>query len=654
MNIQYRPDIDGLRAVAVLAVILFHFNIPGFSAGYVGVDIFFVISGFLITSILVREISTGEFSIWNFYERRIRRIFPMLFFTSIVFLIAGYLFFENITYKNLAGSIATSSLFFSNIFFQRTSPDYFALATTSFKPFLHTWSLSVEEQFYIFFPLLLFFLHKTGRRPVFIPLFCCLILSLTIYILAAVFYPAYVFFLSPGRAWEFLAGACIAVAITNKNIPRLAVTVIQTGGVICLLLSLAFFKPSETASGPGVVCAVISASLIIVGGIYQNGWVYRLLSWKPVVFTGKISYSLYLWHFPIYAFAGYLLGDALVASEKIFLLAVIAVLSVLSYYFVERPFRIKRSAGYAHAKVFSTAALLVVAVGGTSFWIYWKDGLPGRYPENKALEETFFSPELKYWRSATLNSAVLLSAGKVPPSIGDNNQPASFLLWGDSHAIALAPGVDSIARVKKRKGYILTRNSTAPLTGLIRPNDADFAVFNNQVMDFIRHNPEINTVILVARWKSYLKMGLETGKPKHGPKKHGMDNSALREGLRTTIARIIALNRRVVIVNELPQTKNDMRWYTANRISNRFFKSDQTDISQTLDEYRLSIERVTRIFEQVQQDDNVTILHLENKLLAGNKFIFIKDGHFIYSDAHHLSAFGAKYVSAGVFEEIFQ
>lgn len=653
MNIQYRPDIDGLRAVAVLAVIFFHFNIPGFSSGYVGVDIFFVISGFLITSILTREITAGEFSIWNFYERRIRRIFPMLFFTSIIFLVAGYVFFENVTYKNMAGNIATSSLFFSNIFFQRTSPDYFALATSSFKPFLHTWSLSVEEQFYIVFPLLLLFLHKKAKRSVFMPLFCCLILSLIIYILAAVFYPAYVFFLSPGRAWEFLAGACIATSITKKSISPIAVNVIQIAGMVCLILSFVFFNPSLTASGPGVICSVVSASLIIVGGIQQNGWLYQVLSWEPVVFTGKISYSLYLWHFPVYTFARYLLGDILSVRIKIFLLVVIAVLSVITYYFIERPFRIKKGAGYAHTKVFLVAALLMITVGGTGFWIYWKDGLPGRYPENVALEEAFYSPELKYWRTVTLNAADILSDGKTPPTMGADHQPASFLLWGDSHAIALAPGIDSVARTKKRSGYIITRNSTAPLIGLVRPNDADFTTYSNNVLNFIKHHPEINTVILVARWKSYLKMGLETTKPKHGPKQHGTDNSPLREGLRTTIAKIISLHRRVVIVNELPQVKNDMRWYTASRISSRFIKLDVPDISQTLDEYRSSMLRVTNIFEQLQNDYNITVLHLENKLLDGDRFIFIKDGHFIYSDAHHLSVYGAKYVSAGTFEGIF-
>jgi peptidoglycan/LPS O-acetylase OafA/YrhL len=654
MNIQYRPDIDGLRAVAVLAVIFFHFNIPLFSAGYVGVDIFFVISGFLITSILVKEISAGKFSILNFYERRIRRIVPMLFFISIVFLIVGYFLFENITYKNLAGSIATSSLFFSNIFFQRTSPDYFALATTSFKPFLHTWSLSVEEQFYIFFPLLLAFLYKRGGRSIFVALCCCLVLSLTIYIVMAKLYPAYVFFFSPGRAWEFLAGAVIAIAIGNKNISQPVINIIQIGGMICLLLSLFVFKQSATASGPGVVFAVASACLIIIGGRHHSGWTYRSLSWRPVVFTGKISYSLYLWHFPLYAFAGYLIDGELLMSEKIILFVLTFILSVLSYNFIEKPFRVKRIERSHQARFFLQASSLIVTLAGVSFWIYWKDGLPNRYPENTALEEAFYGSELEHWRSATLNAAANLSAGKTPAFIGDAHARASFLLWGDSHAIALAPGIDSLAKAKGRRGYIVTRNSTAPVAGLIRPNDEDFSAFNNDVMDFIKHHPEINTVILVARWKSYLKMGLTTDKLKHEPKKHGTDNSALREGLRTTISRIATLNRLVVIMNELPQVKNDMRWYTANSIRNRFFKSSQTDISQTAEEYRLSTERITRIFKQLQKEFSVTILYRENKLQEGNKFIFIKDGNFIYSDAHHLSAFGAKYVLAGAGEEVFK
>ena len=300
---KYRADVDGMRALAVVLVVLNHVGL-GFAGGYVGVDVFFVISGYLITGIVWRELLAGSFSFGGFYERRARRILPAFGVTALVTLAAGWYLLLPYEYKLLGRSVVAASLGFSNIIFWGES-GYFDMAAAE-KPFLHTWSLGVEEQFYLVLPGLMFVLFRLGLGRwlpgVFVGLFMAS-LGLSVWLLES--QPGFTFYWLPTRAWELLAGSLLALAPmwrVEKRIWREILAVLGLG----LIVGPALFYGKETAfPGMAAMAPVLGAVLLIGGGSAGGSLVRAMLEWRPVVFVGVISYSLYLVHWPMMAFANY-------------------------------------------------------------------------------------------------------------------------------------------------------------------------------------------------------------------------------------------------------------------------------------------------------------------------------------------------------------
>lgn len=292
--LAYRRDIDGLRAIAVLAVVLFHFGVPGVTGGFVGVDVFFVISGFLITSIIWREREAGRFSFVDFWARRARRILPALLVMMFTSLVAGWFLMAPKDYSELGRSIHNQVVFISNLFFMRQD-GYFDTAS-DMKPMLHTWSLSVEEQFYIAFPLLLALLSswlKQWRSA----LFVLLLVSFAASVWAVANEPDKAFFLLPMRAWELLAGSMLAVMPVRAG--RASPLLAQAVSLFSLgLILVAVLGYDANTAFPGA--AALLPVLGVVGLIWANGqhptWVGRLLGSRVLVGIGLISYSWYLWH----------------------------------------------------------------------------------------------------------------------------------------------------------------------------------------------------------------------------------------------------------------------------------------------------------------------------------------------------------------------
>ena len=269
MPLQYRPDIDGLRALAVMVVILFHADIPGFSGGFVGVDIFFVISGFLITSIILKEINADNFSISRFYERRVRRIFPALFFVLAFTLIASYIIFYYKDFEAFGESLIATTLFASNILFWSQSGYFDTVATT--KPLLHTWSLAVEEQFYIFFPLLLVAINRVSKSRYFGWLLCISLCSFFASIYGIYNHPVATFYLVPTRAWELLFGSLFAIGVIpelQSNFHRNILSILGLG-----FIAFSVFVYTELTLFPGVaaLAPVMGAGMIIYSGTGGGG-----------------------------------------------------------------------------------------------------------------------------------------------------------------------------------------------------------------------------------------------------------------------------------------------------------------------------------------------------------------------------------------------
>ena len=344
MKIDYRPDIDGLRAIAVISVIFYHADqtinsLRIFPGGFVGVDIFFVISGFLISSIILKELNeTGSFSFLYFYERRCKRIIPVLLFVFIVTFPFIWLYFIPYSFIDFSKSLFSSLFFFSNYFFYYSGELYDA-ENSLFKPLLHTWSLSIEEQFYIIFPLVFFVSFKFFKSYLKRIFLCFSLISIFVMIVTFDKNESLAFFGFFSRFWELMVGCLIAIlSFKKKERKKTLSNIYSLIGLILIIYSILFFDTGTKYPFYPTLLPVCGAALII----YYNdkdSLFYKILSIKPLVFIGLISYSLYLWHYPIFAIGRTteFFGDGI--SKKLFLLTFL--FSLISYYFIERPIKKK-------------------------------------------------------------------------------------------------------------------------------------------------------------------------------------------------------------------------------------------------------------------------------------------------------------------------
>lgn len=432
----YRREIDGLRALAVLPVILFHAGFTAFSGGFVGVDIFFVISGYLITSIILLEKEAGNFSLVNFYERRARRILPALFFVMFACLPFAWLWLLPSDMKDFSKSVRDVSIFMSNILFYRQS-GYFDTAS-QLKPLLHTWSLAVEEQYYLFFPILMLALWRFGRKliPYLLLIIAAASLIYSQYIVETD--PSAAFFLLPSRLWELMTGSLLAYLVINKHIGLGGNQFASIVGLMLILYAVFFFS-STSFNSLYLLIPIIGAALIIAYAT-ANTLVGRLLGNGLFVGVGLISYSVYLWHQPLFVFVRH----KNIAEPSTLLMAVLVIatlaLAYVSWRFVETPFRNKQ--GSNRNQIFALSALFTILF--LTFGILGKftNGYENRLSEDQRKINSFeaydFKGDYKY-HDCFLTDEQSYTEFKDICRVGANTQ--SVLLWGDSHAAALSFGL---------------------------------------------------------------------------------------------------------------------------------------------------------------------------------------------------------------------
>jgi peptidoglycan/LPS O-acetylase OafA/YrhL len=453
MTIGYRKEIDGLRALAVVPVILFHAGFQLFSGGYVGVDIFFVISGFLITSILLDEHQNQTFSLAAFYERRARRILPALVLVLVCCLPFAYLWLSPLDLRDFAKNVFGANLFLANVVsYQQTN--YFD-AASEIKPLLHLWSLSIEEQYYLVLPLLLAFLVKRGAYAVFATLFALGIASLIYSEHALYTNERGAFFFTTSRAWELLVGSLSAALIHYKFISlqpsadtRTMVLrqILSTLGICMVLVPILFYSKDTPFPGLFALIPAIGTALILLFAL-ENTWVQRILSLPPLVGIGLISYSAYLWHQPVFAFVRYNSLENLSSGTLLTLIALVMVLAYLSWRFVERPFRNKQQFSRRQILIFATIATSILLV--LSFVIYKKNGLPKRF--DGKYSTAFFPHEFKedgFCKFKSLYGSERFQGCEF----GDANGQRTVFLVGDSHASSLLGGLHSAFRQSGIKG----------------------------------------------------------------------------------------------------------------------------------------------------------------------------------------------------------
>jgi len=656
---KYRSEIDGLRAFAVIPVILYHAGFGLFKGGFVGVDIFFVISGYLITTIIYKEINAGTFSFLYFYERRIRRIFPALFFVSLACIPFAWFWLAPIEYKRFSESLATINIFSSNILFW-SQGGYFS-PNTALKPLLHTWSLAVEEQFYIFFPLLL--LRKQVRQHYFLVIGSLFLLSFSWSEYSSMLYPKANFYLLPSRAWELLAGALLAFILPRLKINKpVLFQICALLGFGMIIYSIMSFSKADLMPNKLTLVPVIGTVLIIAFA-HKGTLIGRMLAIKPIAGIGLISYSAYLWHQPLFAFARVRsLGEVSVDVYAILIVCTFS-LAYLSWRFVEAPFRQKNH--------FSRRQIFVTAILGASFFIIvgligiLTKGLPSRLSGDAAYYASFsgkFKPvreKLCYSKKQNL---------LLPPQkdcIYNPEFELNVALWGDSHAGAVNDALAKEIGLQKKGLMELVFVGCPPVIGFKKYSKIDRCdEFNGEILKYLQ-NSDIKTVILVARWAAYIEGkrfnneegGIEAaddnayGLPLAKNKSFIHDIEYIPEMgkiYRSAAEALLNAGKRVVLVYPIPEAGWNVPDYFTKIYLHDYKPLKNTVVSTSFNVFKLRTKNAYQQLDMLPKHPNLLKIYPENvfcNTVLSGRCILQLNKELLYSDDDHLNYFGGKLLS---------
>lgn len=505
MGRGYRSDVDGLRALSVLAVLFFHADlwVPG---GFVGVDVFFVISGYLITGLIASELDAGRFSMARFWERRLRRIWPAALAVTIAVLVAGWWLMLPGDYRALAGDAVAQVTMAANVRYW-LGTDYFSGAS-DLRPLLHTWSLAVEEQFYVLYPLLLVGLWRLARRHVFQVLTCVMLLSLAASVLMLERSASGAFYLLPYRAWELQLGGLIALLPPSVAIRGRWRDALGLVGITAIVWSCFAYDRTTPFPGLAAIPPCLGAALVVLACDPERSIVGRLLGSPPLRAIGLISYSLYLWHWPILAFVRYRWGLELNATSAVCSILASFMCASLSYRWIETPFR-RGLQDWRLPQVASAALVATLLPLGAGVAIRRFGGFPARIDPSVAA--FLASQDLpRKWDLDVLGAEDLF----IPIGAGQSHdRPPCFLFLGDSHGTALSAVIDRAASARSLAGSASLRGAFAPLPGVWRPGarspDRELEAHRafDAALEQELRDGRYRHVVLCARWSGYLSDG---------------------------------------------------------------------------------------------------------------------------------------------------
>lgn len=670
---KYRPDIDGLRAIAVLAVVAFHAFPEWVKGGFIGVDVFFVISGYLISTIIFENLDKGTFSFYEFYARRIKRIFPALILVLVACFIFGWFALLADEYQQLGKHIAAGAGFISNIIFWNEA-GYFDNAADT-KPLLHLWSLGIEEQFYIVWPLLLWFAWKRKFNLLTITV----IFAITSFFLnlKGIKQDAVATFYSPQtRFWELLSGSFLAWVTLYKNnafanlknkldgyistalhrekldvVGRSLPNVLSFFGFI--LLAYGFYKINKELSFPGnwALVPVIGTLLLLIGG--PKSWINRrILSNKIAVWFGLISFPLYLWHWPLLSLARIVQSE--VPSRNIRIVAVLlsVFLAWITYRFVERPLRLD-----SNGKVKVTIlVILMTIVGYVGYNTHSRNGLPFRaYNQNFITyiesikvpdrEKECFEIPYAYKKSSNWFC-----------SLGGKDAPTKYFAYGDSHTLSLLPALEKFA-FKNNLGIKFTGTSGCPsLLGIqSMRGDASIEMYNcrelnERIFNYVK-SMNIKTVILANRWTYYTDSISRPSEFNPISKDTGLPvdkNSSTRDlvwAMQNTVWRYSEIGVNVIFIEDNPQQKFESIDVLRK---GRGIESEYLKMSVSLEEHRNN----QKFVNEALRSTGAKIINLDDILCPQDICPLVAKSKFLYSSDDHLSVEGALMVFPGLSERL--
>lgn len=695
-KLKYRADLDSIRAFSVLGVLLYHLSPDFFTGGFLAVDYFFVLSGFLMTNVIGIEIKNGRFQILHFFERRIKRLLPVLIVVMLFCICVGYFILTPRAYQDLGRCILSISLYASNFYFWLKS-GYFDQAS-ELKPLLHTWSLSLEEQFYLCFPFLMIWIAKFELQKKIKITFVLTSISFLICVLGTRIDPNFSFYLLFGRIWELSLGALLAFSFESddfkQRIGKLSQNTIDFFWVISLAsLTIIYLKYPPSLIFPSyypLIPCVLVCFLILVGDrvslkIWQNPY------W---VAFGKISYSVYLWHWPLISFAHSLVMRDLSLTEKFSLFLASLALGKVSYHLIEMP--IQKSKKIKGLSIM----IAMLSLGMMGFILHLTQGLdfrfqddfkhifqtqnqglqlrqpcyynqPNRVEKGEICELGLIDPHAKLGAVSNLNlnkeENTPQNQEKEMAKSSQSKALAEYFLWGDSHADSARFALDDVLKKHLKKGQVLSKSSCPTLIDVwfdgMTQEAKKCQTYLQSALRYLSAKDSPKSIFLISRWSLYSigsRVGHEAGhtiylldeETEHLPLSTQHNLQVMYYSLLKLIDQLIKLDKKVYLFYPSPEFSIDVPQYLGMKLTHPFIFSAQNQ-SLPLDEHQYRQRRVKRLFEQLKQkfpqielvETQDVFCNQEECPIASEKF------EPYYYDQHHLSVKGSMLLSP-IFEKI--
>jgi len=677
MKLTYRPEIDGLRAIAVIAVILYHaqitiFGHQPFKGGFIGVDIFFVISGYLITSIILKElVTTGSFSFKHFYERRVRRILPALLFVMLVSLPFAWMYLLPSSFVDFSKSILYSLGFSSNFYFHYSGQQYGA-ESGLLKPFLHTWSLSVEEQYYILFPIVLLITFKYFRKYLIHILILGFVISLGLAEWGSRNHPSFNFYVLPTRGWELLAGSILAYFEINnahRNNNKTLNLILPTIGLLLIGHSILFFNDEMLHPSFYTLSPIIGVCLVIWFS-NKDELITKILSTKLFVGIGLISYSLYLWHYPIFAFAretNLIYGSI---SKQLIVGILIIILSIFSYYIIEKPFRSKKNNFLKISLVLSISILILIVFNSKSIF---EKGFKKRtnFPEVIVNTVETLNYRKNFQNGLRCHNRLGNKGFCIFNELSDNE--GDIVLLGDSLTDAILTNL--IEQVSNTKYRLIHMSYSG---NLFLPNFVRFDKETNKIIreenvhnfrkEFLENKTHKNTyVIIYGDYNYYFEKRLKLA----GNKIVEYETSSLystrdniflsydkrkillKEKIKESLINL-SNNKKVLLIYPSPISPVDIlrrikiNFTNINKDKN-FYLKDKVNYSKNF--FRKYNSEIIGLFNEINLE-NLYKIKLENIFCPKNQCIFYDNKNSYIFDTVHPSYEGSKMINDLIMKEI--
>jgi peptidoglycan/LPS O-acetylase OafA/YrhL len=637
-TLRYRPELDGLRGVAVSAVVLYHARVPGFSGGYVGVDVFFVISGYLITQLLETSANQDPPRVLvEFYLRRARRLLPALFPLLIASALAALVLYLPEDLIRFGRALLFATAFLGN-YGAWQDGGYFDPGWR-FTPLRHLWSIGVEEQFYLLFPVFVFAVARMRPRLRLPAVAGVTMLSLLLAFWAAGRWPISNYYLLPTRGWELLIGALIAMS------PQFCRWRGRVGQVLAVLSATILAATVGLASRdyfPGIqtVAACVGTALLISCNSAALTSVGRVLTWRPLVFTGLISYSLYLWHAPVLAFYSYYDITDIPGVELAGLLCAIYVVSALSWAFIEQPFR-KKSQSQIRALLLRAGLPVFLALVVSGYLLMKSDGLPQRFAPQPIAKPRAPGHALEVQKCLNLSDAQI-AAGELCSFGPSVDAAATIVVWGDSHASALLPAYQALADSRRLRIYYGVKGACWPLLGAEAGIAGNYwhrrcVSFNASMAQAIqRLRPQL--VILNAYWLDPL-----AATDGNLFRNLWQSDAARSKGMERTLALVRSAGASTCAVLTVPGYPYPIP-YALAMAQRRHLNPDSITISRTeaLGQYQLAEGQLRTLARSGQ----LRVADLKDAICPTTRCLLAApDGASLYEDANHLSKAGSRLVT---------